>query len=98
MTTEQFTADDDSVVVAGPTDGAPVDCCDYWHGHIPEKQAGVYLDVTSRKMQKWRQDGDGPPYIRLSARCVKYTRARLKRYADERLRTSTALQGSETGV
>ena len=98
MTTEQFAADADSVVVAGPTDVPPVNGSDYWHALIPEKPAGVFLDVTTRKMQKWRQDGNGPPYIRLSARCVKYTRARLKRYADERLRTSTALQDSGAGA
>ena len=95
MTTEQSVSDADSVVVAGPADVAPVDGGDYWHSLIAEKPAGVFLGVTSRKMQKWRQDGDGPPYVRLSARCIKYTRARLKRYADERLRASTSDPGPE---
>ena len=95
MTTEQIAADADSVVVAGPADVAPVDGGDYWHGLIAEKPAGVFLDVTPRKMQQWRQHGDGPLYIRLSPRLVKYTRARLKKHADERLRRSTADPGPE---
>ncbi len=66
---------------------------DYWHGLIDERLAADFLDVTPRKMQQWRQHGDGPLYIRLSPRLVKYTRARLKRHADERLRRSTADPG-----
>lgn len=68
---------------------------DYWHCLIAEKPAAAFLNVTPRKMQHWRQQGDGPPYIRLSARSVKYTRGRLKKYADERLRISTADPGPE---
>ena len=93
MTTEQSVTSAGSVVVAGPADVAPVDGGDYWHSLIAEKPAGVFLGVTSRKMQKWRQDGDGPPYVRLSARCIKYTRAQLKKYADERLWASTSDSG-----
>ena len=95
MTTEQFAADADSVVVAGPADVVPVNGGDYWHGLIDEKVAADFLDVTDRKMQQWRQHGGGPPYIRLTARCVKYTRVRLKRYADEHVRASTSDSGSE---
>ena len=68
---------------------------DYWHSLIDEKSAADFLNVTPRKMQQWRQHGDGPPYIRLSPRLVKYTRARLKRHADECLRRSTADPGPE---
>ena len=66
---------------------------DYWHGLIDERLAADFLDVTPRKMQQWRQHGDGPPYILLSPRLVKYTRARLKRHADECLRRSTVDPG-----
>ena len=68
---------------------------DYWYGLIGEKSAADFLDVTPRKMQQWRQHGDGPPFFRLSPRLVKYTRARLKRHAEECLRTSTADPGPE---
>ena len=93
MTTEQSVADADSVVVVGLAETAPAENGDYWHSLIAEKPAAAFLNVTPRKMQQWRQQGGGPPYFRLSARSVKYTRARLKKYADERLRTSTADPG-----
>ncbi len=68
---------------------------DYWYGLIDEKAAARFRDVTVRKMQADRQRGDGAPYIRLSARCVKYTRAMLKADADARVRKSTADPGQE---
>ena len=95
MTTEQPVPNADSVAVMGPADVVPLDGDDYWHRLIAEKPAADFLDVTPRKMQQMRQHGDGPPYVRLCARCIKYTRVRLKKYADERLRTSTADPGPE---
>ena len=74
------------------TTGAPVPpdaSADYWHALIDEKAAADFLDVTDRTMQKKRQRGDGPRYIVLSSRCIKYTRALLKAYTEERLRSST---------
>ena len=66
---------------------------DYWHALIDEKAAADFLDLTDRTMQKKRQRGDGPRYIVLSSRCIKYTRLLLKEYADERLRSSTSDPG-----
>ena len=66
-----------------------------WHGLIDEKVAADFLGVTSRTMQLMRQRGGGPRFMRLSARCIRYTRADLKAWADERLRTSTADLGPE---
>ncbi len=71
------------------------DDLDYWNALIDEQAAAVFLDLTRRTVQQMRQSGDGPPYVRLSARCIRYTRARLKKYADERLRTSTADPGPD---
>ena len=68
---------------------------EYWDALIPEEPAGAFLGVTPRTMQKMRQRGDGPPYIVLSSRCLRYTRRRLKKYADARLRTSTSDPGAE---
>ena len=62
----------------------------FWHELIPETEAADFLDLTPRSMQGMRQRGGGPPFFRLSARCVKYTRHRLKRWYDARIRTSTS--------
>ena len=65
----------------------------YWNALIDEKAAGDFLDLTPRTMQAMRQRGGGPPYIVVSARCLRYTRRRLKIWADERVRTSTSDPG-----
>ncbi len=93
--TEQTAPDAGAVTVVGPAETAPVDGSDYWDALIDEKEGAIFLDVTPRTMQQKRQRGDGPPYILLSPRCVRYTRRLLKGYADKRLRTSTADPGPE---
>ena len=95
MTTEQSVADADSVVVAGPTGVVPVDGGDYWHSLIDEKAAADFLNVTTRTMQSLRQRGGGPRFMRLSARCIRYTRAGLKAWAEEHVRGSTADTGPD---
>ncbi len=65
----------------------------FWHELISETEAADFLDLTTRSMQSMRQRGDGPPFFRLSARCVKYTRFRLKGWYDARLRSSTSDPG-----
>ncbi len=65
----------------------------FWHELIPETEAADFLDLTPRSMQAMRQRGDGPPFFRLSARCAKYTRYRLKCWYDARMRSSTSDPG-----
>ena len=66
----------------------------YWHSLISEIEAADFLDLTPRSMQAMRQRGDGPKFIRLSSRCIKYTRTLLKAHADARVRKSTSDPGS----
>ena len=63
---------------------------DYWHSLIDENDAAEFLGVTRRHMQGMRQRGVGPRFIRLSSRCLRYTRTLLKVYADAHLRSSTS--------
>ena len=65
----------------------------FWHGLIDEQGAGDFLGLTARCLQGWRYKGDGPKYLRLSARCIRYRRADLRAWFEDRLRTST----SDTG-
>ena len=67
----------------------------YWHELIPETSAANFLDLTPRSMQAYRQRGGGPPFFRLSARCVKYTRLKCKAWYDARMRSSTSDSGEE---
>ena len=67
----------------------------FWHELIDEKLAADFLDVTPRFLQGRRQRGDGPRFVRISARCIKYTRCMLKSYADARMRSSTSDPGEE---
>ena len=74
--------------------GAEVDA-DYWLSLVDEKAAADFLKVTTRTMQSLRQRGGGPRFMRLSARCIRYTRADLKAWAEEHLRGSTADPGPD---
>ncbi len=68
---------------------------DYWFSFVDEKVAGDFLDQTPRTMQAKRQRGDGPRFVRLSSRCIKYRRIDLRAWSEARLRTSTADDGQE---
>ncbi len=68
----------------------------FWHELIPETEAADFLDVTPRFLQGRRQKGGGPPFVRISARCVKYTRFRCKAWYDARVRLSTSDPGQVT--
>ena len=76
---------------------SPDDLADpeFWYGLIDEKAMAVFLDVTDRSLQKWRQTGDGPKFVRISARCVKYRRIDGREYSEARLRASTSDLGPE---
>ena len=78
---------------ARDTAGAdPPDDLDYWHSLINEKIAAQYLGLTERALQGMRQRGVGPRFVRISSRCVRYSRLLLKSYTDSQIRTSTADQ------
>jgi hypothetical protein len=62
-----------------------------WFELIDEKTAAEFLDLKPRTLQDWRQrSSQGPPFVRISGRCVKYRRIDLRRWSEERLRKSTS--------
>ena len=71
-----------------------IDDPEYWHALVDEDVAGDFLDVTPRSMQKWRQTGDGPSFVRISSRCIRYTRLNCRTWYEARLRASTSDAGS----
>lgn len=67
----------------------------FWHELIPEREAGRFLGLTDRFMQNRRVQGDGPRYVAVSSRCIRYRRHDLKAWADARVKTSTSDPGRE---
>ena len=47
---------------------------------LTEQQVAEELNVTTRTLQRWRNSGDGPPFIRLGVRGVRYTRGGVRGY------------------
>ena len=63
---------------------------DYWFRLIDERQAAEFLGFSDRHMQGLRYRGGGPRFIRLSARCVRYRRYDLWKWAGDHMRVSTS--------
>lgn len=57
---------------------------------IPEKLAAAFLGLSIKTLQKRRVTGDGPIYLKISARCVRYRRCDLIAWANSLARTSTS--------
>jgi len=62
----------------------------YWYELINERAGGEFLGLTDRTMQAYRQRGRGPPFVRISSRCIRYRRFDLKAWAEARMRSSTS--------
>ena len=75
---------------AKATDAAAQGDPTYWNALIDEKEAARFLGMTDRFMQHRRQQGDGPRYIAVSARCIRYRRLDLRAWSEARLRSSTS--------
>ncbi|HEY7195546.1 MAG TPA: helix-turn-helix domain-containing protein [Gemmatimonadales bacterium] len=61
---------------------------------LDEREAARRLGVKHTTLQQWRHHGGGPPFVRISARCIRYRLEDLERFAAERLRASTSDDGS----
>lgn len=59
-------------------------------GIMTEKQAANFLSLTPRTLQAWRYRGDGPQFIRISRRCIRYRRCDLDQWLEQRLTGSTS--------
>ena len=81
-----------AVIDDGLARGPPNDP-NFWEALINEKEAGAFLGLSDRAMQKMRQTGGGPRYVHISSRCLRYRRIDLKAWAESRIRTSTSDPG-----
>jgi predicted DNA-binding transcriptional regulator AlpA len=57
---------------------------------LTEKEAAKLLGMTPRFLQARRVRGNGPPFIRISSRAIRYRVSDLESWVRDRLRTSTA--------
>ena len=60
---------------------------------LTTKQAATFLNLSAMTLAKWRCNGDGPRFIRYTARCIRYQAADLSSWVDAR----TAAHTSEPG-
>jgi predicted DNA-binding transcriptional regulator AlpA len=51
---------------------------------LDQDSASALLAVSPRTMERWRAERTGPPFVRLSARAIRYSRAALRRWLSER--------------
>lgn len=65
---------------------------------LNEKQASEYLQFTPRALQKWRLDGSGPKFVKISGRAVRYRKIDLDDWIENRIRRSTSDPGQHTEV
>ncbi len=62
---------------------------------LREPEAAAFLGFTPRTLQAWRQRGQGPVFVRISARAIRYRKKDLNRWAQDRLRSSTSDRGTQ---
>lgn len=66
-----------------------------WRGELllTTEQTAWVLGLKKRTLERWRIEGCGPKYLRLSARCIRYRQSDLDAWLDGRVRRSTSDPG-----
>ena len=62
---------------------------------VRQEEAAALLSVTARCMENWRHRGEGPKFVRIFGRCIRYRRSDLDDWIERRIRTSTSDQGAD---
>lgn len=63
---------------------------DYLDRLMNEHEAADFMNYSVRALQNWRVRGGGPPYVRISARSIRYRRRDLIAWAEGRLERNTS--------
>ena len=69
----------------------------FWFELVNEDEGARFVGLSVRRLQGLRSLGGGPPFVRVSGRCVRYRRIDLRRWAESRLRTCTRDIATERG-
>ena len=57
---------------------------------LTPKEAAAFLGATEKALENWRGTGEGPPFVKLSPRYVRYTQEDLDAHVAASRRRSTA--------
>lgn len=57
---------------------------------VSEKEAAQFLGFTIRFLQARRVRGNGPRFVKISSRAIRYRVSDLKEWVEGKLRTSTS--------
>lgn len=57
---------------------------------ITPDQAAAILSLNAKVLERWRGTGQGPAYIRLTSKSIRYRREDIDAFVAERVRASTA--------
>ena len=62
--------------------------------HMRPAEAAKYLGISERTLQSWRiHGGDGPPFVRMGCRIVRYRKCDLEAYVQRHLQSTTNDRG-----
>lgn len=73
---------------------APAEQLDHYR-QLATPAAADFLGVHPRTLEKFRLTGDGPRYVEVSKRCIRYRICDLIAWQEARLRRSTGDPGSQ---
>ena len=59
---------------------------------ITEKSVARELSLSPRTLRNWRVLGIGPPYVKISARCIRYRRSDIETWSNNLTQSSTSDQ------
>jgi predicted DNA-binding transcriptional regulator AlpA len=57
---------------------------------VNEREAASILCYSVRALQNWRHRGGGPAYVKVSSRSVRYRRADLEKWIEDRTVSHTS--------
>ena len=52
---------------------------------LSQKEAAKMLGFSTRTLERWRWEGGGPPFVAISARCIRYRQADLEKWIESRV-------------
>lgn len=64
-----------------------------FHSLLNEHQAAAFLNVAVKTLRNWRCRGDGPAFIKLGAKCIRYRDSDLWAFVARAVRRSTSDEG-----
>jgi len=60
---------------------------------LTEEHASRMLAVSPRTLRNWRTLGQGPAFVKISGRCIRYRSADIKQFIQDRLSLTQAIKG-----